>query len=146
MNRYICNICDKEFNSHFKLGGHKGGHNRKLKSIYPLEKPDCLVCGFKVKEFYNKLCSKKCVGVYKQMNTKRKIKDIRLDVNNFEISEYRMRQLVCEICGKMENKRLSVDHNHNNNKFRGLLCSLCNRQLGWFENNRESILTYLKDS
>lgn len=30
---FVCNICNKEFKTYQKLGGHKSSHNRKKKSI-----------------------------------------------------------------------------------------------------------------
>lgn len=37
----------------------------------------------------------------------------------------------CAICGQIETKKkLNVDHNHNTNKVRGLLCWRCNTVLG----------------
>jgi hypothetical protein len=42
---------------------------------------------------------------------------------------------VCAICGRpQKNKRLAVDHNHTTGKIRGLLCTTCNRALGYLEN------------
>lgn len=64
-----------------------------------------------------------------------------IDKSRNEIKEYKETHFVCEICGKTEN--LCVDHNHKTKKFRGLLCQACNRALGWFENNKESIEKYL---
>lgn len=46
---------------------------------------------------------------------------------------------VCAICqgpGKPE-KRLSVDHNHNTGKIRGLLCDSCNHSLGLLKESPE---------
>ena len=61
---------------------------------------------------------------------------------------------MCEICGKsiddlstptskIQYKNLCIDHDHNTNKFRGLLCMTCNRNLGWYENNKDAVLQYL---
>ena len=54
----------------------------------------------------------------------------------------------CKICGIKNHefdidKNLSVDHDHETKKVRGLLCINCNTNLGWFEENRDNILKYL---
>jgi hypothetical protein len=43
---------------------------------------------------------------------------------------------VCALCqqDKPRKNRLSVDHDHNTGRVRGLLCVPCNRALGFFEN------------
>ena len=40
-------------------------------------------------------------------------------------------------------KRLHIDHDHNTNKIRGLLCSRCNGALGWYEKYKNDINLYL---
>lgn len=54
---------------------------------------------------------------------------------------------VCAICGNAETsyygktlKSLAVDHCHQSNAVRGLLCSACNRGLGFFRDNPETLL------
>lgn len=77
-----------------------------------------------------------------------------LNITLNDLEEYRETHKKCEICGKTIDeavkwksykapKNLCVDHDHNTNKFRGLLCSTCNRQLGWFEKYKDDILKYL---
>lgn len=58
--------------------------------------------------------------------------------------------LVCAICRKecMTGKNLCVDHNHNSNEIRGLLCDKCNKGLGCFDDNIElfkQAIKYLED-
>lgn len=56
---------------------------------------------------------------------------------------------VCGICGKSgDEKFLSVDHDHETNRIRGLACRNCNAGLGNFKDkieNLESAIAYLKD-
>lgn len=78
-----------------------------------------------------------------------------LDITNKQLIEYQSNHSVCEICGrtleetignkenKFKPKRFCIDHDHKTLKFRGLLCTFCNRQLGWYENNKDRIEKYL---
>ena len=77
-----------------------------------------------------------------------------LDITNEQLKQYQEKVTTCEICGrtleesiqtqtKFSPKRLCIDHNHKTNSFRGLLCSQCNRALGWYENNKTQIENYL---
>jgi hypothetical protein len=47
----------------------------------------------------------------------------------------------CSICGidevHAENSRLCVDHNHETEKLRGLLCKKCNQAIGLFQDNAD---------
>jgi len=92
----------------------------------------CLTCGEKFipKSQKQKFCSKTCAGIHSvgMKNYKKII------TNN------------CQICGikfKKDNKNNSrtrtIDHEHSTNKFRGILCSNCNRAIGLFYDNIESL-------
>ena len=51
----------------------------------------------------------------------------------------------CAICKKeLEGIKACVDHNHNNNEVRGILCDKCNRGLGFFEDNIISLKCAIK--
>lgn len=54
---------------------------------------------------------------------------------------------VCAICGKtpeQNKRRLAVDHCHNSNKVRGLLCGNCNRGIGYFKDSIQFLQTAIK--
>ncbi len=54
---------------------------------------------------------------------------------------------VCAICNENPEGQLAVDHDHNTNKIRGLLCRACNRGIGIFKDNTErleSAIEYLE--
>ena len=58
---------------------------------------------------------------------------------------------VCEVCGAESGdknwEKLCYDHDHTNMKFRGVLCSKCNRAIGQLGDTKESIkkvLNYLE--
>lgn len=66
---------------------------------------------------------------------------------------YKQQQGLCAICGLPEKaihpqskkkQPLSVDHNHNSGKVRGLLCSVCNRALGFLRVDNFGVLNLQK--
>ena len=77
-------------------------------------------------------------------------------VYGLDIEEYNkmleIQNNVCAICLKPESykgsngkiKRLSVDHNHENGKVRGLICFCCNTGLGNFKDNQQTMLNAIK--
>ena len=123
----------------------------------------CKFCGFNAKTIrglanhvnHCKLNPNRVIHHNKNSNKKVKLRNkITLDITYKELEEYRETHTVCEICGrsvqeatkytgKYASKNLCIDHDHNTNKFRGLLCQVCNRQLGWYENNKDKINEYL---
>lgn len=54
----------------------------------------------------------------------------------------------CAICGTespgAHKKHFAVDHCHKTGRVRGLLCSPCNTNLGWFERRAARVAEYLK--
>lgn len=78
-----------------------------------------------------------------------------LNITYRELEAYRESHQVCEICGRQEKfssnskkespDNLAVDHEHGTNRFRGLLCKACNFRLGWYENQKDNIISYLGD-
>ena len=65
-----------------------------------------------------------------------------LDKTTAEINTYKENCMYCEICGKKLDIKC-IDHDHTKLIFRGILCSVCNRSLGWYEHNKEKIIQYL---
>lgn len=76
-----------------------------------------------------------------RINNPKKCRDIQLKLKyGISLDEYNALFLkqggVCKICGKyQQHENLAVDHNHKTGKVRGLLCSSCNKGLGYFKDN-----------
>lgn len=86
----------------------------------------------------------------KRENTFVKCNGDILDITVAELERYRKTHTVCDICGNPETvqqkgkvKRLSVDHDHSNNHFRGLVCNHCNTKLGWLDKYYDTIIDYV---
>lgn len=55
--------------------------------------------------------------------------------------------LICQEVPKEGEKKLSIDHCHDTNKIRGLLCNRCNQGLGYFKHDTtllEEAIKYLR--
>lgn len=131
-----CQFCEKEFDNLTAKASHERLCNQN---------PDRLT---KFLEAKHTKQSKKLDSKYKTRFGE------ELDITNKEVLEYLEEHPRCEICGKTIDeavvwnsknapKRLCIDHDHKTLKFRGVLCSVCNRQLGWYEVNKDAIEAYL---
>lgn len=87
-------------------------------------------------------------------NNKKKIRDsilqstygITLDDYNKMFKQQHGR---CAICNKHQeniSRTLFVDHNHETTQVRGLLCTSCNYNLGWYEKCKKKVDNYLKNN
>lgn len=60
---------------------------------------------------------------------------------------YELQDGLCAICGKdlpaLPTQGTALDHCHVNQRVRGILCPPCNSALGWRENHRAAIDSYL---
>lgn len=96
----------------------------------------------KAKNNYKKNPSK-----YRGYELKRKF---NLTTKNYD-NLFKKQKGLCVICGLLEvtkrkgrKLKLSVDHNHNTRKVRGLLCNKCNRALGLLDVDKLGILNLQK--
>lgn len=122
---FECPYCGERFKNLVNLSGHKGAkHRDKVDN----EKVRMHVCN---------------TNLY-----------TNLDITNKELADKRAAHSNrCDICGKYETantsartkdtpNRLCVDHEHKSSRFRGFLCVQCNRNLGWYEKYKDSIIKH----
>jgi uncharacterized protein YlaI len=142
-----CRICNKEktkdsFSKH---------HTNKDKLSWM-----CKEC---TNKYYNKRRIKK--GRSKHLDYKTNTYEYNRDAHllltyGISLKEYNVildkQDHCCAICGSHESlfkKKLYVDHDHNTNVIRGLLCESCNHGLGKFKDNTvilENAINYLKNT
>lgn len=61
-------------------------------------------------------------------------------ITSLQYEAMKLKQGGCGICGKvLRVKKYCVDHDHVTGKVRGLLCSRCNKGLGYFGDNLAGI-------
>lgn len=88
---------------------------------------------------------------YKRTSIEVACKRYKIKVVDY-LEMFRKQNGKCAICGISHlelNERISIDHCHETGRFRGLLCSCCNRLLGYAKDNisiLESAVKYLKES
>lgn len=137
---FKCKYCNRTCKNLNSLAQHE---------IRCKENPDRI----KINRLRNKGNMPKHIKSWNNKNVISKNGDV-LNITNEQLEQYKETHLICEICSrtveetikwesKFALKNLCVDHDHTTKKFRGLLCSVCNRQLGWFEKHKEEILNYL---
>ncbi len=80
----------------------------------------------------------------KVVNRKVKLKRFGLTIEMFE-EIVKKQNGKCAICNQLPNRsNLDVDHDHKTGKVRGLLCSACNRAIGYMGDNPERLKKAIK--
>ncbi len=95
----------------------------------------------KLKKYKQYIC-KECYPKYSEKKTLKSVYGITKDEYVFLLEKVNNR---CEICGS--NIKLCIDHDHETDRIRGILCGNCNSAIGLFKENIKSLLKaveYLK--
>lgn len=83
----------------------------------------------KTKSGFDSWC-RECRRTYRNQNCRGKFRDA---ISDEALAELKSTTSECVICGSEET--LVVDHDHNTNKVRGMLCNRCNLGLGHFRDD-----------
>lgn len=129
-------------------------YQTRYKSIIQAGKGFCKHCNRQLSFEYfsnrNTFCKDCAKAKYKKYSKQSVIKQ-KLKQNGLSLEQYKALQIKangkCMICDK--EAILFIDHCHNTNKIRGLLCRSCNTGLGFFKDNTNLMLNaivYLKNS
>ena len=92
----------------------------------------------KVKDGLDSWC-RKCRSIYRNEINRGIFRDSISDEN---LKRLKKQITSCQICGKKED--LVVDHNHETNVVRGILCNHCNRGIGHFLDNESLLKSAIK--
>ena len=134
-----CTKCkiEKPLSEFYKGISYKGGFNTKCKKCFEEAKKEWCKTP-KGKEY---LWKKNRNNSSKKRGYKAKLKKYGLVYKDYE-SMVKEQNGICAICGihlSELNKRFSVDHCHETDRVRGLLCTLCNLMLGCARDNPETL-------
>ena len=98
-------------------------------------------------------CHKKRMSLYYKTTNYKVANARRRGVHKYRLTKAQYDKLVaeqqgiCALCGEKPKNGLVIDHDHNTNKVRALLCASCNSGLGFFRDNQDYLLlaiAYLK--
>lgn len=145
---------DKEKAKAYIKQWQQSQEGKASKKRYFLKNREKLISDMKV--YYKENKDRKAVvaKTWKQRNPD-KVKNNRLRFDyGITLEEYNSlaekQEYLCAICRKPPIRRvLAVDHCHNSDRVRGLLCDLCNMGLGSFKDDLlilESAIKYLKEN
>lgn len=135
-----CKSCKVEYRKQWNKI-HKESNNLKSR-MYDLAHPE--EKRIRNKNYYEK--NKEKSLAYSRIYSRNKTYGITEEIYNTILNK---QGGGCAICGLKETavgkitkrvKPLSVDHDHNTGKIRGLLCEKCNHGLGWFMDNKELLI------
>ena len=125
------------------------GYDQIMASGETYTGPACRKCG-KMKRYVS---DKKCVHCKKQKDAKR-VRDRTGRRKKFGVTPEAYFAWVeevggaCEICKKVPEQPLAIDHCHETGTVRGLLCHQCNAAIGLFKEDPERMIAaivYLKE-
>jgi len=153
-----CKACSK---IRYK-GRHKNQGPQKPSKFIKVDQKECSICKLTLPasafskralaaDRLNSKC-KKCANL--EQNAKRSTiigkhySSMATMKSSFNITEDQLQNMLlgqqgcCKICSvdfggleSLNGRTYCIDHNHNTNEIRGLLCPKCNRQIGLVENN-----------
>lgn len=141
----FCSVkCSKQFYKNIKK--QKGFNQTKFCTRCKKEKlrnKENFPLHNKTLDGYDSWC-RTCRSTYRNEINRGKFRNSISDDN---LKKLKNEFLNCQICGK--NEDLVVDHDHDTNIVRGILCNHCNRGLGHFlDNNKllEAAINYIKNT
>lgn len=120
-----CKSCEATYKSSLYFKSHEMEKNKR-RDYYKKNKETVMV---KNRDYYRKTC--------KESNVKRRCKKRGISIEQY--NEMLIEQnFSCDICSKWLNeKERSIDHCHQTNTVRGILCDNCNTGLGLFKDSIE---------
>jgi len=141
----ICNRChtEKPLTDFYKQAAASDGHqyackecqNKHASKWFQANKDDP---SYKARHYKNEQ-TRRAKDPYLRVaeNHRKFARDIDMDyeeLENWYTAQFLRQQAHCAVCGKIT-EQLCIDHNHETNELRGLLCRDCNYGLGCFKDN-----------
>ena len=145
MDRKVCLTCGKDADedSFRYLSGKIGPWCKECREEHSL----------KGKKAYERRYNKKYYESHIEENVSKRLKKYGIDLSQYNQMLFNQGG-VCAICGEPEvakykgrTKPLSVDHCHETDKIRGLLCNSCNKGIGFLKDDIDimaSAISYLQ--